>query len=367
MKAKRQHHFEPDYAVPPGATLEETMESLGMTQRDLGTRTGLTVQTLNRIFKGEQPITYETANKLELVTGIPAAFWNNLEAQYREQLTKIGQARDLETQIDWLKGIPVKDLVEREVLPDTRDKIVLLHETFRFFGVTSVDAWRNVWDCPKVAARRSTFFESSPGPTATWLRLGELQARETDCEPYDKERFADKLRAIRQLTVQSPEEFLPEMQRLCSEAGVALSLVPEIKKAPWSGAAMWLTPAKAMIVLNLRGKFEDRFWFTFFHEAGHILLGSKKATFIDDGKTYADDPEEKKADDFAAKTLIPLEFDSQIKAARSAAHIEKLAAGLEISPGIVAGRYQHLTKKWNHFNKLKRRFEWVEAAEGQAF
>ncbi len=225
---------------------------------------------------------------------------------------------------------------------------VLLHETFRFFGVTSVDAWRNVWDCPKVAARRSTFFESSPGPTATWLRLGELQARETDCEPYDKERFSDNLRAIRQLTVQSPEEFLPEMQRLCSEAGVALSLVPEIKKAPWSGAAMWLTPAKAMIVLNLRGKFEDRFWFTFFHEAGHILLGSKKATFIDDGKTCADDPEEKKADDFAAKTLIPLEFDSQIKAARSAAHIEKLAAGLGISPGIVAGRYQHLTKKWNH-------------------
>ncbi len=93
MKAKRQHHFEPDYAVPPGATLEETMESLGMTQRDLGTRTGLTVQTLNRIFKGEQPITYETANKLELVTGIPAAFWNNLEAQYREQLTKIAQDR----------------------------------------------------------------------------------------------------------------------------------------------------------------------------------------------------------------------------------------------------------------------------------
>ena len=72
MKALRKHTFEPDYAVPPGESVKETMEALGMTQRELADRTGLTVQTLNRIFKGEQPISYETANKLELVTGTPA-------------------------------------------------------------------------------------------------------------------------------------------------------------------------------------------------------------------------------------------------------------------------------------------------------
>ena len=58
-------------------------------------RTGVTVQTLTSIIDGGEPITGETANKLELVTGTPAALWNNLEAQYRVQLAKIEQPRQI--------------------------------------------------------------------------------------------------------------------------------------------------------------------------------------------------------------------------------------------------------------------------------
>jgi len=59
------------------------MESLELSQKEMAMRAGLTVQTLIRIFKGEQPISHETANRLELVTGTPARFWNNLELQQR--------------------------------------------------------------------------------------------------------------------------------------------------------------------------------------------------------------------------------------------------------------------------------------------
>ncbi|HNW83302.1 MAG TPA: HigA family addiction module antitoxin [bacterium] len=86
MEALKRFAYEPDYAIAPGETLKETMESFNMTQKELATRTGLTEQTIIRIFKGDQPITYETANKLELVTGVPARFWNNLESNYREKL-----------------------------------------------------------------------------------------------------------------------------------------------------------------------------------------------------------------------------------------------------------------------------------------
>jgi HTH-type transcriptional regulator/antitoxin HigA len=95
MKAKKQYTFEPDYAVPPGETLQEVMESLDMTQKELAVRTSLTVQSLNRIFKGDQPITYESANRLELALGVPARFWNNLEAQYQEQLAKLEEKNAL--------------------------------------------------------------------------------------------------------------------------------------------------------------------------------------------------------------------------------------------------------------------------------
>ena len=86
--AKKLYGFEPDCAIPPGETLKEIMKSLNMSQKELAFRTGLTVQSLNRIFKGDKPISCEAANKLELATGVPACMWNNLEAQYREQLAK---------------------------------------------------------------------------------------------------------------------------------------------------------------------------------------------------------------------------------------------------------------------------------------
>jgi len=89
FKSKRTYKYAPDYAVAPGETLREVIEGLSMTQKELATRTELTEQTIIRILKGEQPITFETANKLEVVTGIPVRMWNSLEMRYREQLSKI--------------------------------------------------------------------------------------------------------------------------------------------------------------------------------------------------------------------------------------------------------------------------------------
>ena len=362
MKALRKYAFDPDYAVPPGASLKETMEALGMSQRELADRTGLTVQTLHRIFKGEQPITYETANRLELVTGAPGAFWNKLEAEYRAQLARLAERARLQHDLAWLKTIPTAELVARQAIPDSADKVLLLREVLKFYSVSSVQAWGTIWKRPAAAARRSACFASSPGPTSAWLRLGQLQAQKMACQPFAKPAFLDALRQIRALTIEPPDIFLPRMAQLCADVGVALVCVPEIKHAPWSGAAEWLTPTKAMILLSFRGKTQDRFWFTFFHEAGHLLHDSKKEQHIDDGKTYADDPTEQRADDFAAEMLIPRRFDPAIAQARLAADLESIAQEVGVCPGIVVGRFQHLTHKWTHFNSLKPKFEWVSTS-----
>ena len=100
LTAIKKYKFEPDFAVPLGETLQEVMESLGMGQRELANRTGLTVQSLHGIFKGEQPITCETVNRLELATGVRACLWNNLEVQYLDQLSKLEERRRLETTLD---------------------------------------------------------------------------------------------------------------------------------------------------------------------------------------------------------------------------------------------------------------------------
>ena len=356
VTAQKKYEFEPDYAVAPGATLQELMESLEMTQKELATRTGLTEQSLTRIIKGDQPISYETANRLELVTQVPARLWNNLEAQYREQKAKLEERERLESNIEWLKTIPTRELIDRGFLNDVKDKVALLRDTLAFFGVSSVESWQGIWEMPAVAARRSQCFESRIGDAAAWIRQGELQAHEMDCNPFDKKRFKKALQKIRSLTREEPSVFEPEMKRLCAKAGVAVALVPEMKKVPWNGATKWLTPRKAMILLCLRDRGEDRFWFSFFHEAGHVLKDSKKDLLINNGSH--DDPREKRADRFAAKFLIPSQYDDSIRLIRSKAEIISMADELGIAPGIVAGRYQFLTSKWHFYNGLIRKLEW---------
>lgn len=359
LKSDKKLGFEPDYAVPPGVTLKEVMESLNMSQKELAVRTGVTVQTINRIFKGEQPISYETSNKLEMATGVPSRMWNNLEAQYREQLAKLKELKQFEYDLDWLNSIPVKELIQREAIVSKNDKLQMLRETLKFFGVSSVSAWHDIWLTPSVAARRSRCFETCPGAAATWIRLGEIQAQGIDCQEYNRKKFYRVLGKIKTLTIKRPEEFIPEMISLCAESGVAVSLVPEMKKVPWHGATKWLTATKVMLLLNLRGKAEDQFWFSFFHEAGHVLNDNKKDLFINDGKD--DDPSEKKANAFAAEFLIPSEYNHEIKCFRSKEDIITLADKLQIAPGIVAGRYQRLTKKWNYFKDLIRPLRWGNA------
>lgn len=335
----------------------EVMDSLEMTKKDFAIRTGLTEQTLIRIIKGEQPLSYKTANRLELVTQIPARFWNNLEAQYQEQEAKLEERRRLESNIEWLKTIPTKELVERGFVESTKENVVLLRRTLSFYGVSSVDAWQDVWEQPAVAARRSECFESRPGDASAWIRQGELQAYEMENAPYDKNRFKAVLQQIRSLSRERAEVFGPEMKRLCAEAGVAVSFVREMKKVPWSGATRWLTPRKAMILLSLRGKGEDKLWFSFFHEAGHVLNDSKKDLLINNGSHK--DPREKCADNFASEILIPSRFNPVIQKIRSKAEIINLADELDISAGIVAGRHQFLTKKWDFFNDLIRKLKWA--------
>ncbi|NOS76488.1 MAG: helix-turn-helix domain-containing protein [Nitrospira sp.] len=356
---KKRHAFEPDYAVPPGRTLQETIDTLGMDQRDLATRTGLSTKHINQIIQGIAPITQETALLLEIVTGVPARLWNNLEMNYREQLSRIEEQKRLIKDLAWLSEIPTAELVKRKKLIRHSDQSLYLKSVLGFFGVANVDAWKRVWMSPSFAFRKSKAFNSKPAAMATWLRLGEVEAHGISCQPFDKAKFRSTLEAIRSLTTERAEVFEPQMKKLCAEAGVAVVLVPEIKGAPASGAAQWLTPEKAMIQLSLRHKTNDHFWFSFFHEAGHILNDGKKEKFID--VNHGEGESEEKADRFASNILIPLKYAGELPKLKSPQTLKQFAQSIGIAPGIVVGRLQHdKIIGYNQLNSLKIRFDWVE-------
>lgn len=331
--------YQPDYAIPPGETLRDTLEALDMPQAELARRTGLSIKHINQIVQGAAPITPETALALERVTGVPAQLWARLEANYQAREARRRERLALDPSLSWLDLLPIRDLVSRGYLRRTQDRIALLQDVLTFFGVASASAWMDVWMAPDAAFRTSPAFSCDPYAVACWLRIGEIEAAKIECQPFDRARFVAALRRIRSLMGANPDAFEPELIEQCRQSGVAIVFVAETKGARASGAARWLSPTKALIQLSLRYRWADHFWFTFFHEAGHLLLHGKREAFLDDDRDDRD-VRERQADTFAARTLIPVEYEPQLANLTALAAIRSFADSIGVPPGIVVGRLQ---------------------------
>jgi HTH-type transcriptional regulator/antitoxin HigA len=353
------HRFEPDYAVPPGRTLRARLKQISVSQAELAARAGLSAKHVNQIMQGIAPITAETALILERVTGTPAAVWNRLEADYRAGVLRARPQKLSAADRTWIARFPVSDMQLRGLLPAGGDYSVF-EGLLSYFGVADRSAWERVWARPAAALKQSKAFRSEPGAVAAWLRMGELRAREADASPYEARAFRRALERARGLT--RANGFSRDLLAICAEAGVVVVLVPEIGECRISGAAWWLNAERAVIQLTDRYKHEDNFWFAFFHEAGHVLLHSKKQTFIDDGDHAGDLEIEDEANHFAAGTLVPSAAARLLPSLRSDRDVELFASEIGVSPGVVVGRlHNDGLWDWNRGNRLRRKLRIVEA------
>jgi HTH-type transcriptional regulator / antitoxin HigA len=356
--ARQVLRYQPDYATPPGQTLRSALDALGMTQAELAARTGLSLKHVNQIVQGVAPVTHETSLLLEKVTGVSARIWNALEATYRDRVLRVDDRRALASDAEWLSELPVKELIRRRRLPPSTDQATLVDEVCRFFGVASRASWERVWRVPLASFRRSATVVSDAGAVAAWLRIGEIEAQSIDVEPFDPRRFRKSLDEIRGVTITSPDEFGPRLLQACATSGVALVFEPEIKGARCWGAARWLTPTKALIELSLRYKSDDHLWFSFFHEAAHLLLHGKKETYISTDR-FTDQAEED-ANVFAETFLIPRKYEARLRTL-GVNDVRRFADELGIAPGIVVGRLQKEgILDWGEGNSLKKRFRFQD-------
>ncbi len=198
---------------------------------------------------------------------------------------------------------------------------------------------------------------------ATWLRLGTIEAESQECSEFRKSSFKRKLPEIRSLTKMPIGEALATTKRLCNQSGVALALIKPFPKTALSGAAWWLTPRKAVIQLSARHKSDDHLWFSFFHEAAHLLLHSKKGIFIDEIKGAKTGAEEVEANEWAANALVPDSDLEELVSEFSCSEqcVRDFADRQGIAPGIVVGMLQHRgAVPWSRLNRLKIRLEWSE-------
>ena len=363
MISSIENRFVPNYAVPPGELLDEELIHRGMSQVELAKRTGLTQKTINEIIKAKAPITPDTALKLERVINLPADYWLSLERLYQEALARTREHQNLETDVDWLKFLPIKEMCISKWVRRHPNRVDQLKEILKFFGIASVEQWEVLWGSLEVAYRRSLKFQGNAYAISAWLRRGEILAQELECSPFDESRFREVLAAIKALTREpQPGIFVPRLQNYCASAGVAVVFVPELPQTHVSGATRWLNKDKAVIQLSLRYKSDDHLWFTFFHEAGHVIKHGKKSVFLEGkGMREEKEQEETEADNFARNFLVPTDKFSEFVKLNlfSKRAIIKFARQIGIAPGIIVGQLQHDgLLPFTHCNGLKRRFRW---------
>lgn len=335
-----------------------------LSQAEFARRCGRSPKMISEIIAGKAPVEPVTALQFEKVLGVDAGIWMGIETDYRLHEEREAEARRAAEQADWAKKFPITDLVKRGIVHKPTSNTDRVSALLSFFGVASVEAWRSKRRRSEVAYRRSPSFKSDEFALETWLRLGELEAEQVECSDYDAARFRQGLALIRTLTAAPTDATFTQAEGLCKEAGVALAIVKPLPKTALSGVARWLTPRKALIQLSARHLSDDQLWFSFFHEAAHLLLHGKRNVFVHEGSGESSRIENE-ANEWASNFLVPRhhwdEFVGSSLFTRS--DVRRFAEEQGIAPGIVVGRLQHEKHlPWSHLNDMKASLSWGNSA-----
>lgn len=329
--------FQPTIAIPPGETIKENMKFLGMNQKELAARLGLTPKHFSNIINGNSPITYDTALMLETVIGPSAQFWMNLETNYQLNKARIEKHNKLDLDLEILKRIPYKEMSDLGWVEKTPNRVKRVMNSRVFFGVGELSA---IKDSYNVAYRKHKHAkEISDLGVLAWLRRLELEGLNARVGKLNRRKLKKLIPVFRKLTTEKANKFYPELVKLCAECGVALVLIPYLPRTYICGATIW-RKNKAIIGLSVKGKRADIFWFTFFHEIAHLINHSSMEFSI----KFDTESEEAEADILASSYLITREqfrefVDRYDYIDRGA--IITYAREIGIAPFILLGRLQH--------------------------
>lgn len=337
-------------ATPPGKIIKDQINDRKMTQKELAIRMEISEKHISQLINGDAPLTPNIAYRLEMVLGIPAKFWLNYEAIYRDKLEKVQQENQMDEDMAIQKLYPYNEMAKNGWIPATKkgqERVIYLRQ---FFEVNSLSLVRE----PKVsgiACRRLSDSERADYSLFAWAQRAKIEARTVQTAPINIAKLESLLPEFRKMTTEDPEEFSGKLQQMLIGCGIALVYLPHIKGSFLHGAT-FLDGKKIVIGMTVRGKDADRFWFSFFHEIGHVVCGH---IFKNDGT----EDQDKEADQFAAEYLIdPKAYKIFADTGDfSEKSIRNFAAQEGIDSGIVLGRLQKENRvDYSRMNHLKKKY-----------
>jgi len=353
--------FTPDWFSKPGDALSSLMARRGRTAGEIAGVLEGGMTALRGLLDGTTPVTERQASALANHLGGTTSFWMKRQAQYEAALERaVDRAAATEGE-DWLLlPVPGDKPRGRLTLEKRRAEI---RRRLAFFNVGTLGAWEARYGriCSNTLFRKSGAFTADKGTMLMWLRSGELGADLVSTRPFNVGNLLDRLEAIKKISnIRQPERFVPKLKALCAEAGVAVVAQKAPPGCPASGASRMVGPDKAMILLSFRGLSDDKFWFTVFHELGHLVLHGAK-TFVDADMEEIDESE-REANQFASRLIVPEpraeEFD-QLSPSRDT--VLRFSVSVGVAPGLTVGQMQHRRMiRRDQMNYLKRHWKWED-------
>lgn len=327
-------------AFHPGSYIEEIIEDLNITQKEFAERLGVSPKTISKLVNAEESISKETANKLSRMTGISISTWLSLQNAYDIKVIDIEERQNQDEEsickmIDF-SYFKIYGFVENKRY-SLKEKISELRKILQVANLTYLSEFNNA-----VSYRNTKGFseEKYIVNSNVVLELATNRSKNMTDNKLDRSKLEKLLPEIRKMTIQNPKKFYPELKEKLLDCGVILCGMPKLQNASLNGATKKFQNGSVLLLITDRNKSSDIFWFSLFHEIGHILNNDFYSNHKDKDAYKA---KEDKADLFAREFSIPqekyLNFLDKGKYTNEA--IQSFSQEIGIHPSIVMGRLQN--------------------------
>lgn len=349
-----------DFIIHPGISIKEKLDENDMNQEELAERTGFSAKHVSEVINGKKGISPKFAKALEYVFGVKSAFWLNLQAIYDKEIIDYQEKNNIDKkEMEITKRI--EPILEYAILLNLIDKynnpteeVIIARNLCKTSNLLNIEKLL----ITKVAYRTAKNTNIDEYVLYAWQRVCELLAEKENIETvYDREKLKNHLEDIKKIMFEeNPNIMIQKLKEIFKKCGVIFELVKNFQGAPIQGFIK-NKDDKIILCMTIRQSYADIFWFTLFHEIGHILNNDIKIDY------YIENTEtENTADNFAKEILInPNKYKEFIdKKDFSIESIKKFSKENKIKEFILIGRLQK--DKWlpyNRYNDLKIRYKWT--------
>ncbi len=353
-----------DWFSKPGDSIRAVMNRREVSADQIARQLEGGLATLRSLLDGSRQIDTAVADRLSAVLGASPSFWLKRQENFEKAVDRAVKAVAPEEAHDFIASVPTPGAKPRGKMNDER-RFDEIRKRLVYFSVPNPKSWQEHYGrlVGRTDFRSTNAFTAKEEAVLLWLRRGELESDLVKTRQWNAGNLIDRLQAIKTLSMlKMPDQFLPKLRELLAEAGVALAVVRAPDGCRASGATRLVSPDKAMILMSFRHRSDDHFWFTLFHEIGHLVLHHAQ-TFVDVDDMVEDDREDE-ANAYARSCIVPNERREEFESLdEDRDRVLRFSVRLKIAPGLTVGQMQKRKMiSPQSLNYLKRRWTWEQIA-----